>query len=96
MDDRPTIKQLASWRATAAYLYTLDLSGPALAWEYLRRDVDYLQAWRRFGRRLDSTRWGLRRRRRSATRCEGRQPIVADRDGRRDARRHRAPESPFK
>lgn len=26
------------WYPTAAYLYTLHLDGPALAWEYLRRN----------------------------------------------------------
>ncbi|MFV3093976.1 transcriptional regulator domain-containing protein, partial [Pseudomonas sp. GW6] len=29
------------WYPTAAYLYTLHLDGPALAWEYLRRHPDY-------------------------------------------------------
>ena len=27
-----TVRASASWRAAAAYLYTLDLDGPALAW----------------------------------------------------------------
>jgi hypothetical protein len=36
----------ATWRAGAAYLYTLDLDGPALAWEYLHR--------------ADAVRWGLK------------------------------------
>ena len=35
----------APWRAAAAYLYTLDLDGPALAWEYLRRHPGYRTAW---------------------------------------------------
>jgi len=53
----------APWRAAAAYLYALDLDGPALAWEYLRRHPGYRAAWlgavRR--RRADlAPRWGLR------------------------------------
>jgi len=31
----------------AAYLYLLALDGPGLAWEYLRRDPAYRDAWRR-------------------------------------------------
>jgi len=46
---------------TAAYLYTLHLDGPGLAWEYLRRDPDYRRDWQRRRRRLDPEhRWGLR------------------------------------
>lgn len=53
----------APWRAAAAYLYALDLDGPALAWEYLRRHPGYRAAW--LGeprkRRVPSAhRWGLR------------------------------------
>ena len=53
------------WYPTAAYLYTLHLDGPALAWEYLRRHPDYRLDWLRHHRRPESTqqaahRWGLR------------------------------------
>jgi hypothetical protein len=61
-DDAPA----APWCAGAAYLYTLDLDGPALAWEYLRRHPGYRQAWRRgrlHGRSRSLHRWGLRCRR---------------------------------
>lgn len=53
----------APWSAAAAYLYTLDLDGPGLAWEYLRRHPGYRAAWQR-GRlqrsRVEAHRWGLR------------------------------------
>lgn len=52
-----------SWRAAAAYLYTLELDGPGLAWEYLRRHPGYRGAWLARRRRLHGGRWGLRRRR---------------------------------
>ena len=58
MTNARIINTAASWRATAAYLYTLDLDGPALAWEYLRRDAGYQQAWRAAHRRLDARQWG--------------------------------------
>lgn len=49
----------APWGVSAAYLYTLDLDGPALAWEYLRRHPHYRADWAR--RRATSfERWGLR------------------------------------
>ncbi|ULR32783.1 DUF2285 domain-containing protein [Dickeya fangzhongdai] len=45
----------------AAYLYVLHLDGPALAWEYLRRNPDYRCDWRHRPRRAGgSQRWGLR------------------------------------
>ena len=53
----------APWSAGAAYLYTLDLDGPALAWEYLRRHPGYRMAWQggRLQRnRAEVHRWGLR------------------------------------
>lgn len=56
-----------AWRAGAAYLYTLDLDAPALAWEYLRRHAGYRSAWLARRRRLHGGRWGLRRRRRPRT-----------------------------
>jgi hypothetical protein len=50
------------WHPTAAYLYVLHLDGPALAWEYLRRNPDYRRDW--LGRCADprtaAGRWGLR------------------------------------
>jgi hypothetical protein len=45
----------------AAYLYLLHLDGPALAWEYLRRNPDYRRDWRRCRRRPEAAQaWGLR------------------------------------
>jgi hypothetical protein len=35
------------WYPTAAYLYVLHLDGPALAWEYLRRNPAYRRDWLR-------------------------------------------------
>lgn len=49
-----------AWRAQAAYLYVLDLDGPALAWEYLRRNAAYQAAWLAQGRGVDAESWGLR------------------------------------
>jgi len=48
------------WYPTAAYLYVLHLDGPALAWEYLRRNPDYRRDWLRRRRRPDAAHWGLR------------------------------------
>ena len=56
--DRP-----APWRAAAAYLYTLDLDGPALAWEYLRRHPAYRADWLGRRHRARAARWGLQCRR---------------------------------
>ena len=50
----------APWRATAAYLYTLDLDGPALAWEYLRRNPAYRASWLGGRSRAEAARWGLK------------------------------------
>lgn len=53
----------APWCACAAYFYLLDLDGPALAWEYLRRHPGYRAAWRRGQWRRHTralSRWGLR------------------------------------
>jgi hypothetical protein len=58
IDDLPG----APWCVSAAYLYALDLDGPALAWEYLRRHPRY-RAEYGTSRRLRSAwpaRWGLR------------------------------------
>lgn len=50
------------WHPSAAYLYVLHLDGPALAWEYLRRNPEYRRAWQRHRRRPqhDALHWGLR------------------------------------
>lgn len=49
-----------AWRPSAAYLYVLHLDGPALAWEYLRRNPDYRRDWLRRRRPQDAAqRWGL-------------------------------------
>lgn len=49
------------WYPTAAYLYTLHLDGPALAWEYLRRNPSYRRDWLRRRRKPDAAQaWGLR------------------------------------
>lgn len=57
----PSAEHREHWYPTAAYLYTLHLDGPALAWEYLRRNPDYRRDWLRRRRRLDAAhRWGLR------------------------------------
>ena len=45
-----TDRSAEHWYPTAAYLYVLHLDGPALAWEYLRRNFDY-QASARIGHR---------------------------------------------
>lgn len=49
------------WHPPAAYLYTVHLDGPSLAWEYLRRNPDYQRDWQH--RHSDDTRpqrWCLR------------------------------------
>jgi hypothetical protein len=51
------------WHPAAAYLYVLHLDGPALAWEYLRRNPDYEQDWLRYRHKPadgQAQRWGLR------------------------------------
>lgn len=50
------------WQATAAYLYVLHLDAGGLAWEYLRRNPNYMRDWQGgAGRRTRAaTRWGLR------------------------------------
>lgn len=50
----------APWRAAAAYLYTLDLDSPALAWEYLRRNPAYRASWLSKRHRAEPARWGLK------------------------------------
>jgi len=57
----PSAEHREHWYPTAAYLYTLHLDGPALAWEYLRRNPDYRLDWLRRRRRPDAAhRWSLR------------------------------------
>jgi len=62
---RPAVSSF-HWHPFAAYLYVLHLDGPALAWEYLRRNPDYRLDWHRHGRRVhaqqqrQAQRWGLR------------------------------------
>lgn len=53
------------WHPSAAYLYVLTLDGPALAWEYLRRNLHYRAAYgRHAGGSADelahAAPWGLR------------------------------------
>lgn len=50
----------APWRAAAAYLYTLDLDGSALAWEYLRRHAGYRADWLRGQSYASASHWGCR------------------------------------
>lgn len=57
------------WGVSAAYLYILDLDGAGLAWEYLRRHSQYRAAWVARRRTACFERWGLRWRRRPASRC---------------------------
>lgn len=57
------------WGVSAAYLYILDLDGSGLAWEYLRRHPQYRADWLSQRRTAWRERWGLRRRRRPASRC---------------------------
>ncbi|SEJ49792.1 MULTISPECIES: DUF2285 domain-containing protein [unclassified Variovorax] len=53
------------WHPSAAYLYVLMLDGPALAWEYLRRNPDYRANYGLLAGGSDdeagqAARWGLR------------------------------------
>ena len=52
----------AHWHPSAAYLYVLHLDGPALAWEYLRRNPEYRRTWQRHRchSQHEAERWGLR------------------------------------
>lgn len=45
-----------SWQPSAAYLYVLHLDAPGIAWEFLRRNPQYRNAWQ--GADQD-THWGL-------------------------------------
>lgn len=51
--------QIGEWCANAAYLYVLTLDSISLAWEYLRRNPEYIVDWQRGGQPGDATRWGL-------------------------------------
>lgn len=58
-------KRSHDWWPAAAYLYVLHLDGPALAWEYLRRNPSYREGWQaqrstQRGENGDPLRWGLR------------------------------------
>ena len=56
-----TDRSAEHWYPTAAYLYVLHLNGPALAWEYLRRNPGYRRDWLRRRRWPDAAQaWGLR------------------------------------
>lgn len=51
------------WHPMAAYLYVLHLDGPALAWEYLRRNSEYQRDWlspRDASAEVLACPWGLR------------------------------------
>jgi hypothetical protein len=59
------------WRATAAYIYILQLDSASLAWEYLRRNSTYRCDWARFGGRTPARparKWRMQFRRGSYTR----------------------------
>lgn len=56
-----TDRSAEHWYPTAAYLYVLHLDGPALAWEYLRRNPGYRRDWLRRKRHPDAAKtWGMR------------------------------------
>lgn len=48
------------WRPVAAYIYLLNLDGPGLAWEYLRRNSRYLESWLQKPSSPRAKHWGLR------------------------------------
>lgn len=75
VDDLPR----APWGVSAAYLYTLDLDGPALAWEYLRRNARYRAEYHASARLplAWAERWGLRCCRRPMARRAGGAPAMA-------------------
>ena len=59
LDEENMRRSNEAWQATAAYLYVLTLDSISLAWEYLRRNPEYLRASLSVGVRADGTRWGL-------------------------------------
>ena len=49
-----------AWQPSAAYLYVLQLDASRIAWEYLRRNGDYREDWRRTGMEAGAAlHWGL-------------------------------------
>ena len=49
------------WHPSAAYLYTVHLDGPSLAWEYLRRNPGYRLDWQQCrGDTMQARCWCLR------------------------------------
>src|SRR5665213_294565 len=58
---RRNIAPARAWQAAAAYLYVLRLDPVCLAWEYLRRNPDYVREWSsaRYGAEGCITAWGL-------------------------------------
>src|SRR5665213_1249175 len=58
---RRNVTPACAWQAAAAYLYVLRLDPVCLAWEYLRRNPDYVQDWAaaRHGADGPATPWGL-------------------------------------
>jgi hypothetical protein len=55
-----TSTPIPAWRASAAYLYVLQLDASSLAWEYLRRNPDYQRLWRTPERNGEAAApWGL-------------------------------------
>lgn len=54
------MKPNIGWRPAAAYFYLLQLDGPGLAWEYLRRNSRYLDSWLRRRSSPKAKHWGLR------------------------------------
>jgi hypothetical protein len=62
LERHPAVNE--SWRCSAAYLYVMTLPGELLAWEYLRRNPEYLLDWHRgqsrpFSSKEQARRWGL-------------------------------------
>ena len=58
----------ANWRSPNDYAYLNELTGPELAWEFLRRNPDYIRDYRRLVRLMSpeaaaalaaARRWGL-------------------------------------
>src|SRR5665213_2423123 len=58
---RRNVGPACAWQAAAAYLYVLHLDPVCLAWEYLRRNPDYVRDWSavRHSAEDPGTAWGL-------------------------------------
>jgi hypothetical protein len=54
------MQPVIGWRPVAAYIYLLNLDGPGLAWEYLRRNSRYLESWTHKRSSPRAKYWGLR------------------------------------